>query len=68
MGCSFVYDHFHKMRQLARGEGKIELTADISCIRTSGKAARSAHPIVDLLLLRNLWKGGVGWGKNVSQL
>ena len=54
-----MYDHFQKMQQLARGEGKIELTADIHCIRTSGKAACSTHPIVDI--------EGIAQGKNVPQ-
>ena len=56
---SFVYNHFQKMRQLPRGEGKIELTADIHCIMTSGKVACSVHPIVDLLFHRNVWKRGL---------
>ena len=60
-----MYDHLQKMRQLARGEGKIKLTADIRCIGTFGKAAQSTHPviIIDLLLNRNVWKRGVGWSK-----
>ena len=62
--CTII---FRKTRQLARGEGKIELTADVRCIRTSGKAARSTRPIVDLLLHRNVWKRGVARGKNVPQ-
>ena len=63
-----MYDHFQKTRQLARGEGKIEFSVDIRCIGTSGKTARSAHPKVDLLAHRNVWKRGVAPGKNVPQL
>ena len=63
-----MYDHFQKMRQLARGEGKIEFSLDIRCIGTSGKTARSACPKVDLLPNRNVWKRGVAPGKNVPQM
>ena len=66
--CSFVYDHFQKTRQLARGagEGKIEFSVDIRCIGTSGKTARSARPKVDLLPHRNIWKRGVAPGKKCT--
>ena len=63
-----MYDHFQKTQQLARGEGKIEFSVDICCIGTSGKTAHSAHPKVDLLAHRNVWKRGVAPGKNVPQL
>ena len=33
----------------------------IFVVEISGKAAHSMHPKVDLLLLRNVWKKGVGW-------
>ena len=62
MNCNFVYDHFQKTRQLARGKEKIELTVDIRCIGTYGKTARSARPIVELSLYINVWKMGVGRG------
>ena len=58
-----MYDHFQKMRQPARGEGKIEFSVDIRCIGTSGKMARSACPKVDLLSNRNVWKRGVALAK-----
>ena len=54
--CSFVYNHFQKTRQLARGEGKIGISVDTRCIGTSAKA--------DLLLHRNVWTPG----KYVPQL
>ena len=66
MSCSFVYDHFQKMRQLAQGEGKIELSVDIRCIGTSDKMACSAHSELDLLPHRNVCKGGVDPCNNVS--
>ena len=67
--CSFVYDHFQKTRQLARGEEKIEFSVDIHCIGTSGKTARSVRPKVDLLPHRMYGKGSLPLaGKNVSQL
>ena len=59
-----MYNRFQKTRQLSQGEGKIELTADIHCIGTSGKMARSVYPKLD----RNVWKVGVDPGKNVPQL
>ena len=61
--CSFMYDHFQKTRQLARGEGKIESSVDICCVGTSGKTARSACPKVDLLPHRNIWKRRCPWQK-----
>ena len=67
MDCSSMYDHFQKMQQLAQGERKIELTADIRCMRTSGKLSCSVCPIVDLLLYTNVWKRGIAWGKNIPQ-
>lgn len=39
------------MGQLARGKRKIAFSVDIRCIGTSGKAASSAHPGVDLWAL-----------------
>ena len=42
-----MYDHFQKMRQLARDEGKIAFSVDTCCIGTSSKIARSASPKVD---------------------
>ena len=60
--CSFAYDHFQNTQQLTRGEGKIAFSVDIRCIGISGKAACSACPKVDLLLHRNVWKGGIGRG------
>ena len=66
--CSFAYDHFQKMRHLAQGQEKIELTVDIRCIGISGKVACSTHPKVDLLFHRNVWKRGIGRGLNVPRM
>ena len=58
-----MYNHFQKTRQLAQCKGEIEFSVDIRCIGTSGKTARSAHPKVDLLPHRNVWKRGVAPAK-----
>ena len=65
MNNSFVYNHFQKTWQLARGEEKIELTVDIHCIGISGTTAHGTHPEDDLLPCGN---EGIGLGKNVPQL
>ena len=54
MDSNFVYDHFQKT-ELARGEGKTELSVGIHCIMTSGKAACSARLIAELL--KGRWVG-----------
>lgn len=66
--CSFTYDHFQKMQQLARGERKIVLSVDIRCIGTSGKTACSARLKVDLLYHINVRNRGIGRGQNVLQM